>query len=158
MFLSPPLYFTDTVTRLGKARAPLPQEYELAAFIRDVENPYPTWNTSTPACKWKSVICSKEGRVQKVNWSWNGDHEMPRHFNYRKLRGILHWNELPGTITSVRVTENAFRGTVCFRALPHELVLLQLERNAFEGTLDLNELPQKLLQGYVSFNKFYRLP
>ena len=122
-------------------RVNLPQEYDLARFIEDIENPDPSWNTSTPACAWKGVTC--EGiHVWKIIW------------NRYKLSGSVHWNWIPQSLQQFRVWENMLTGAVNFNALPPQLSYLNLIQNFFTDIAHLEHLPVNIEYLYLRSNRF----
>ena len=122
-----------SVSRAAKVRGTfLPQEYELAKFISDVENPHASWSTATPVCEWDGVNCNKQDEVIRISWCSQG------------LRGALHWQHLPRSVRSLNIFNNLLSGTVDFSALPLGLVHLWVDSNAFSGELHFEHLPPNI--------------
>ena len=124
---------TPPAARPGKVKGvALPQEYELAKFVRDVRNPHPSWDTHTPACEWNGVECDESKSISEVSWY------------SRALKGSLHWLYLPRTIQRARVMTNQLGGDVDFSALPELLLNLWVQNNLFTGELDFAHLPPNI--------------
>ena len=120
----------SSISRASKVRGTfLPQEYELAKFISDVENPHESWSTATPACEWDNVKCDDEGEVIDISWSYQG------------LLGTLHWEHLPRSVKFLDVSYNQLSGTLEFSALPPGLEKLWVHYNLFSGEVYFEHLP-----------------
>ena len=149
-----PLMSSDSAHRVQPAKirgVTLPEEYELARLIQNIENPLTSWNTHTPACSWEKVECNSEQQVLKINWSLT------------KLHGSLHAEHIPRHLYRFDVWHNKLHGAFTFVALPSSLVLLDLSKNAFSVAPDLSHLPPMLkelilrdnrLEGYVNLSSF----
>ena len=119
-----------STSRAGKVRGmKLPLEYDLAKFISEIENPYPSWSTATPACEWDGVKCNNKGDVTEINWS------------SRQLRGVLHWEHLPQSLILLNIHNNQLCGNVDFSALPRGLQRMWIGENLFSGELHFKDLP-----------------
>ena len=132
-------------TRKGKIRgANLPQEYELAQAIQDIDShvPQPSWKTITPACLWKGVICDDRETVYKIQWC------------YFDLSGSMRWNRLPRTLKSLDLSANKLTGTLPCDVLPPQLLNLCLFKNELNGELDFTHLPGTLIEIWLADNKF----
>ena len=122
-----------SVSRAAKVRGTfLPQEHELAKFISDVGNPRESWSTATPVCEWDGAKCDKQGEIIDISWA------------YRELRGILHWQHLPRSVTFLDISYNHLSGSVDFSALPRGLRNLWVHSNAFSGELHFEHLPPNI--------------
>ena len=140
-----PLYTTDVP---NKNRGPckvrgalLPQEYNLAHVIEDLENPHPSWSTSSHACMWKGIRCETE-KVSVILW-----HGM-------KLSGHLKFNWLPRTLVDIYMRSNRLSGSVHLSSLPASLKILSLSQNSFTETLDFSQLPGNLQVIDLGHNQF----
>ena len=119
--------------RVGRARAKLPEEYQLAQFIQDVKGTLPSWNTDTPACLWNKVDCNRNGDIRRVNWS------------NLALNGTLRWVHLSIIMCShIFLGKNELKGEVDLESLPRNIRTLSGHHNHFEGTLNLDEMPRSL--------------
>ena len=120
-------------TRPSKVRGvSLPQEYELARLIQNVETQHPSWSTATPACQWHRVKCNQEKKVSEISWS------------HSSLSGELHLSCLPLSTTLFSVADNKLTGSVDLTHLPEVMHRLNLSRNRFSGHPDLTRLPHKM--------------
>ena len=131
----------------------LPQEYELASLIRDVQNPDPSWTTHTKACDWRGITCEEASpanlQVTGVKWRGYG------------LKGTIHWPSIPITTRSFDLSSsfvtfqfNRLEGEVDLTVLPHELQVLELYYCQFSGTVNLTDLPLELIDLDLRGNKF----
>mmetsp|Transcript_10617 Transcript_10617/g.14218 ORF Transcript_10617/g.14218 Transcript_10617/m.14218 type:complete len:204 (+) Transcript_10617:60-671(+) len=142
-------------TRLGKVKAALPQEYGLALFIKDIENPHPTWNATTPLCEWYGVTCDEEKNPTEFEYvGWHALNE--------PLRGELSWAHLPDTIINLRFPGNELSGGIAVKDLPRAMTEVTLSSNKFTGELDLEGLPDTMecfevddndLEGFTNMDK-----
>ena len=122
-----------SAARAGKVKGvALPQEYELAKFVRDVKNPHPSWDTHTAACEWDGVECDKSKSIVDLRW------------RQRELNGTLHWLYLPRTIQQARLLMNRLGGDVDFTTLPQPLTCMWLQHNFFTGEPDFAHLPPNI--------------
>ena len=121
-----------TSTRLGKARAAVPQEYELAEFMKEVRNPDPSWNESNTACHWWGTRCGEDGFVESLTW-WNSGY-----------LGILRWKYAPTTLSRLNLHNNHFSGSIEMEYLPRNLAESVANANSFTGNLNLTDLPRSL--------------
>ena len=135
-----------TSTRLGKARPSLPQEYTMAEFISAIENPHRSWNVNTPACKWYRVECTQDDVVTRVEWSSTAVGP--------KLRGPLHWRQLPASLAFLSLYSNKLTGTVELGELPRNLKAFFAEVNLLDGKLNLSDLPVPIKHFYLHENNF----
>ena len=120
----------------------LPQEYELERFVRDVENPYPSWSVDTAACMWGMVQCDDSGQVRNINF-WG-----------KKLLGQLNLKYLPKSILKFSAGMNRFTGEAHLDSLPPLLSHLDLCSNGFIGSLELASLPSDMVELILYKNKF----
>ena len=120
----------------------LPQEYQLARLVRNVENSFSSWNTSTPACEWYGVDCNKEGEIMSIKWPMS------------KLKGSLSFRYLPETMHTFYAYVNELSGDVPLGTLSSSLHRLSLRDNELSGTLDLAALPLNLTTLILSGNRF----
>ena len=135
-----------TRRRPGKVRGSnLPQEYELSQFVANIENPYPSWNTSTPACEWKGAWCDTEQKVRYINW---------HSFIGQQLRGSLQWNYFVFTLHEFRAPYNKLTGNVRLDMLPSKFVEFSIPSNLFTGGLELCDLPESLEEVQLYRNDF----
>ncbi|KNH08940.1 leucine-rich repeat protein [Perkinsela sp. CCAP 1560/4] len=81
--------------------------------------------------EWKGVQV-EDGEVVKISW---------RQF---KLKGLLHLEWLPSSVTEFIVRWNNFTGTLDTASLPTSMRRLDLGLNAFTGSLGLERLPEKM--------------
>jgi len=133
----------SSVLKPGKVQgSSMPQEYNLMRLIQNIENPRPSWNTSTPACEWEDVSCDQSSMVTEINWE------------VLHLRGLLCLEYLPDSIIDFHASENALFGSVRLDYLPGPLELLNLSENAFSGAVDLVSLPSALRSLYLDENMF----
>mmetsp|Transcript_28594 Transcript_28594/g.39581 ORF Transcript_28594/g.39581 Transcript_28594/m.39581 type:complete len:222 (+) Transcript_28594:48-713(+) len=133
---------TSSLVRASKVRgSALPGEFYLLRFIREVENPHPTWNANTPSGKWDGVS-EKDCEIENILWGW------------RQLRGTLCWSHLPQSLVQLSVWNNRLTGTVEFHLLPPHLVYLNLSENEFKGILHLETLPRTLRDIWLGGNLF----
>ena len=129
-------------SRTGRIRGVnVPQEYELANFIKDVGNTDPSWNTNTPACEWNHVICDEGNKVSKLEWAG------------RKLRGRICLKFLPHSVLEIRAQHNKLSGELPLKDLPPAIAIIDLSDNSFTGSIDLTCLPQTLRQLVLQRNK-----
>ena len=128
--------------RLARISARRPPEFELALFLRDVEESDWRFPKQEPACQWPGVSCNINGTVTAL--SWEG----------RMLRGYLHWSQLPQTIEDVDLSSNQLFGNVFFDELPRHLCALRLQFNRFSGSLDLHDCPPNLMFLHLMRNDF----
>ena len=153
--------------RLGKARAPLPQEYILAELVKDVENPHPSWNTTVHACKWKGVTCTEGGDVSQIGFQYVALDftflrgkicwKLPSTLLYFRSLTLELWGEsptehLPQGFLSMSLYQNKFTGAINLCDLPTTLENLSLHQNKFEGPIDLSHLPATLKTLSVGVN------
>ena len=133
---------TGTVKRTGgKTRnVPLPQEYDLARFVQDIEELPSSWSTETPACEWEGVTCFKKVVA----------HVYARH----SLEGFLQWDYFPRTVKWVNLSDNTLEGEIDFCTLPPPLYFFDLRYNCFSGRVDLTSLPQEMQELHLSDNEF----
>jgi len=130
-------------TRPSKVRgASLPQEYELARLIQNVETQHPSWSTATPACEWCYVECNQEEKVEEVSWS------------HTSLSGELHLSYLPFSVKIFDVSDNQLTGSVDLTHLPEANCRFNLSRNRFSGQADLTKLPNEMEELYLIQNQF----
>ena len=130
-------------TRPSKVRGvSLPQEYELARLIQNVETQHSSWSTATPACQWHRVKCNQEKKVSEISWS------------HSSLSGELHLSCLPLSTTVFSVADNKLTGSVDLTHLPEVMHRLNLSRNRFSGHPDLTRLPHKMEELYLIQNQF----
>ena len=132
---------------LGKVRsASLPQEYELARFVQDVElnsEFQKTWSTHVPACQWAHVSCEPNThQVEMLLWE------------ALSLSGTLHWKYMPTSLSVVDLSINEFNGKVAFSLLAPELTEIYFTQNHFEGGLKLKSLPASTKHFCASYNAF----
>ena len=120
----------------------LPQEYELAKFICDIENPDLSWSTETSACEWYGVECNGEGEVIRIRW-----HD-------RSLCGTPHWKYLPQSLFFIDLINNMLSGPVDFSALPLGLGYMYIQVNLFSGDLRFEILPAALIELNLSRCRF----
>jgi len=144
-------------SRAAKVRGNLPQEFELAQLIKDIENPLPSWNTSTPACKWKGVVCTDGIHISKIRWSRRTT--LPPHLRTRSLcgngfSGRLHLQHLPQSLETLDVSVNRAHGSVDLTRLPHGLTLLYLNKNMLSGNVVFDCLPQTMKYLNLGNNQF----
>ena len=122
-----------TSSRTGRIRGVnVPQEYELANFIKDVGNTDPSWNTNTPACEWYHVICDEGNKTSKLEWAG------------RELEGHICLKFLPHSVLEIRAQYNKLSGELPFKDLPPAITIIDLTKNIFTGSIDLTCLPQTL--------------
>ena len=137
--------FSDSTisrSRLGKARASLPQEYNLARCIQGIENPRDSWNVNTTACSWEGIACDENQKVDKFRfWGW-------------QIRGYLEWAYLPETLKVVDVSDNKLLGPLCIEQLPRALTRLSAYINLLSGSLNLCEFPNTMLSAFLYRNNF----
>ena len=146
------LLFVDelqTVTRAGKVRGNiLPPEHTLSYFIENVENPHPSWNTTTPACSWDGICCNELAQVIEIKWQG------------RRLRGFLNWGKLPSTMVSINVGTGAYglrnhlTGMIEFILLLPGLEKLLAMKANFSGDLDFTQLPDSMRNVVLNGNRF----
>ena len=134
----------QTSARLGKLRASLPQEYELAAFIQEIENPHVSWSVHIPACSWMNVKCSDSGYVTDLYWDSR---------NAYAMRGVLHWKNLPPTLSRLYLMGHQLSGNLHLEHLPHKPLSLKACINQFTGNLSMDTLPELLIELSVSDNQ-----
>ena len=137
----------STQSRSARVRsANLPQEYELARLIRDMEGTHPSWTIETPACDWDGVTCDDKGEVNEVNW------------HHKVVTGTIHLSYLPSHVTLFSVAQDkeakGCTGEVSWEELPSKLEYLCLSGNQFSGAVDLTVLPDTLQSLYLNKNKF----
>ena len=129
--------------RTAKVRgAKIPQEYELAGFVENIENPHLSWNTSIPACQWNGMNCNLDGYVTGIDWSRLG------------YEGLLRWERLPHTVIKILLYANQLSGILPFNVFPSELSYLNLKSNLFRGQLEFSQLPHRLGEIYLDQNMF----
>ena len=125
--------FSFSRSRLGKARAALPQEYHLAQFLQDISNKHLSWNTETPACKWDGVLCEDDLKIKRIQW-WG-----------RALRGIPRWVYFSNVLSErVWFNRNQLMGQLPLELFPPKLKKFSAPRNLFNGTLNLREVHENL--------------
>ena len=152
--------------RLGKVKAPLPPEYALALFIKDIENPHSTWSANTSACEWFGVSCNEARKpihYDYVTFQFFG----PFLFTEWRattgvLRGQLSWAHLPDSVERLSVPRNDLSGGISVKDLPRSMLALILFGNQFSGELDLEALPGAIgvldvksnnLEGFVNMDR-----
>ena len=129
--------------RPGKvAGVPLPLEYDLARFVKNVEQDQDTWSTDTPACEWCGIGCDSDSNVVGIYW-WSS-----------YLSGELDWNYLPGTVEELSLLSNQLQGSVPFESLPSSLENLGISDNKFGGTPNFLSLPPSIECLSISLNHF----
>ena len=129
-------------SRPGRIRgANVPQEYELANFIKDVSNTDPSWNTNTPACEWNHVICDKGDNVSQLRWGKCA------------LNGIIVLKYLPCSVLQILVSNNQLTGELSLSELPPQTMDANFAHNIFTGSIDFTCLPKTLLHLYLTANK-----
>jgi len=122
--------------------ANLPQEYQLAKLIADLENIDDSWCTETPACEWSDVDCDEDEKISNISWS-----------EY-DLVGKIHLEYLPLSLEGFAARANELSGTVPMDQLPPDLDTLILMYNILDGELDMTSLPKNLVGLYLSQNQF----
>ena len=134
----------------GRIRgAALPQEYDLARFVENMEGLHPTWCTNVTACEWAGVKCNDKGEVTALDWT-NPDH-VPREHG---ARGSVAWKYLPLTLIELNLDNGDLTGEVEFRCLPQSLKICDLSSNCFFGKFDSRFLPPLIEHLYLNNNKF----
>ena len=129
--------------RPGKVSGvPLPLEYDLARFVKNVEQDQDTWSTDTPACEWGGIDCDLELNVMGIYW-YNG-----------YLSGELDWNYLPRTVVELKLWGNQLEGNVPFECLPSSLENLGISDNKFTGTPNFLSLPPSIKYLSIAGNDF----
>jgi len=132
-------------TRPGKVRgAFLSQEYDLDRFFQGVENIPLNWGDATSTTMWHNIRRDAEGTIISIVL-------MNRS---RRLRGQLHWEYFPQTITRLSLQGNELSGGVSFSYLSPCLKWMNIARNEFSGKLNLASLPQDLVEFIADENKF----
>ena len=133
----------------GRVRnAQLPDEFLLERFFQNVTGERDkTWSSTQPACQWKDVACSKEGRVTGIYW------------NTEKLQGAPYWENLPSTVEHLYLQSSSDKqsylgGTLDLSVLPRGLKTFYLAGNSFQGPLDLTALPPHLETATFFGNNF----
>ena len=93
------LLLLHTLSSDPTARAPhrirgavIPQEYDLARLVENMEGLHPTWRTNVTACAWKGVSCNLAGDVTEIHWGSAME-------IYGGIRGSFGWRYLPLTLT-----------------------------------------------------------
>ena len=160
-----------TSSRTGRIRGVnVPQEYELANFIKDVGNTDPSWNTNTPACEWYHVICDEGNKVSRLDWGriyvlrgriclkYLPHSVLEIHAKHNKLTGELPLKDLPPAITIIDLSYNNFTGSIDLTCLPQTLRQLVLRRNKLSGNVDLGRLPLNLEFLAMNDNAFTGTP
>ena len=146
------LHMADSLpphSRLGKARAKLPEEYQLAQFLRDIDNKHSSWTTDTAVCQWDGVTCTESGRINLIDWGW------------RKLVGTPHWVHLSSMMPKLHIylNDNQVNGEIDFKFLP--MRFFYARQNRFKGRLKLEDMQEHLkfiylghcdLRGPISFH------
>ena len=158
-------------SRRGRIRsANVPQEYELANFIKDVGNTDPSWNANTAACEWKNVICDEGNKTSKLDWGIDMELYGRIHLKYlpcsvlqiivsnNQLTGELLLNELPPQTMDANFAHNIFTGSIDFTCLPKTLLHLCLTANDLSGIADLSHLPPELETLAMGCNAFTGTP
>ena len=120
----------------------LPQEYQLARLVADVNNLHKSWSTETPACEWHGVECNEDEEVIYITWE------------VAHMSGSLRFMYLPRTLESFLVYNNNLSGSVPLDQLPSGLEELSLSHNRFEGGIDLTLLPPVTKELYLGRNHF----
>ena len=135
--------------RAGRvSKANLPQEYELAQLVQNIENPHPSWNTSTPACEWDGVYCDVASEIKSIKWNvYSGK-------SYQQLTGSLSFVYLPKTLRKFDVFLTKLSGEVPLNTLPYRLKSMNLRNNNLSGPLDLTALPPIFKKLVASGNRF----
>ena len=157
---------SDTHSRLGRARrgVNVPQEYELAELLKDIDKPHSTWNTSKSACLWYGVLCEDGESVSSLfinDLDLTGSLDFTRlprsllscHFSKHKLHGQVALDELPPGLLLLNVGSNKFSGHINLTNLPQTLKILTLADNLFEGKVDLGHLPPSMLRLKLDRNR-----
>ena len=143
--------------RAAKVRGNLPPEFELAQLTKDIENPFPSWNASTPACEWKGVTCGDGIHISAIYWDPKS--HIPPHLRSfyaygNGFSGRLHWQHLPQSLKKFRIERNKLQGSVNLTRLPQGLTSLSLSRNMFSGNVVLDCLPQNMTYLNLGNNQF----
>ena len=134
----------------GRIRgAALPQEYDLARFVKNLEGLHPTWCTNVTACKWSGVTCNEMDEVTALDWT-NSDY-VPKVY---PTRGLVVWKYLPLTLIDLHLDNDDLTGEVEFRCLPQSLKLCNLSSNRFFGRFDPQFLPPLIEKLYLNQNDF----
>ena len=135
--------------RAGRvSKANLPQEYELAQLVQNIENPHPSWNASTPACEWDGVDCDVASEIKSIKWNvYSGK-------SYQELTGSLSFVYLPKTVRIFDVFLTKLSGEVPLNTLPFKLESMNLRNNDLSGPLDLTALPPIFNKLVLSGNRF----
>ena len=151
-------------SRVGKARANLPDEYYLAQFLQDIQNHHPSWNTDTPACEWDTVGCNEKGEINAIRWSdqfligtphWTHlSSIMCKHLDLyiNRLTGGIDLQLLPINIWSFDVSFNNFGGTIYLEEMLPSLHLLNLSSCRLHGPISLYMLPPEVESVILSHN------
>ena len=130
--------------RVGKARAKLPEEYQLAQFLRDTQNKHPSWNTDTPACEWHCVDCIEKAEIYRIR------------FSDSSLIGTLYWAHLSSIKCShLFLDHNELMGEVELQFLPFNIQSFNGRNNEFDGTLNLEDMPPSLHTLDLSYCKMH---
>ena len=120
-------------SRLGKARAQLPEEYNLAQFLSDVDNTHPSWNRDTPVCEWDRVRCNARGEILRIGWT------------SLSLSGTPRWVHLSSIkCTEIFLANNNLLGQIVLKWLPPNIIIFSGRENKFGGSINLDELPEQL--------------
>ena len=129
-------------SRVGKISSiSLPVEIEFVRFIRDIQNPYASWDGETQISEWSGIRRSHETHYH-IHWS------------NRNLRGSLYWECIPPNIVSLDLTANQLRGNVTLAFVPSCCHRIKLGHNSFGPGLDMSVLPQSLQILDLSENRF----
>ena len=134
----------STLRAPGRIRgATLPQEYDLARFVENMEGLHPTWCTNVTACEWAGVTCNDMGEVTAINWTTT-----------YALSGSVLWKYLPLTLMALHLRNSEVTGNVELDCLPKQLKTLALSDNRFFGQVDTQMLPRMLETAYFDHNEF----
>ena len=131
-------------SRRGKvSRASFPPEIELFRFIEGLTNTDPTWNASTPACKWSGIRCCDPTRPQDVT-----DIVWQR----LELCGTPNWKYLPESVLFLNLFRNALTGNLPLNVLPRNLGILCCGENELNGAFEVEHMPDLMVQAYLFIN------
>ena len=135
----------------GRIRgAALPQEYDLARFVENLEGLHPTWRTNVTACEWAGVTCNEMDEVKTIKWGSTSGYFSLVH---GEIRGSVAWKYLPVTLTSLNIDGDKLRGEVVPKLIPTKLKTLSFSHNQFFGVLEMHFLPSSLEELYADHNE-----
>ena len=102
----------------------------------------PSWrDPAVPVCSWLGVTC-ENGTIQ--SFSWMG----------KRCTGTVNLANIPPSMVTLDLSNNAFNGPVDLAHLPPSMVKLWLFTNEFNGPADLGHLPPSMVTLDLSNNAF----